>query len=91
MRPQTSALVKRFYEALVSGEEFQDDSWKAWATYHPADVQAADAQVRATRGSMQDRLAIRGLELTREQFEVVQSWAVDDRPAEVIREQIIYR
>ena len=43
--PQTSAMVKRFYEALVSGKEFQDDSWKAWATYHPADVQAADAQV----------------------------------------------
>ena len=42
---QTSKLVKRFYEALTAGKEFQDDSWKAWATYHPADVQAADAQV----------------------------------------------
>ncbi len=50
--PQTSALVKRFYEALVSGKEFKDDSWKAWATYHPADVQAADAQVWATRDSV---------------------------------------
>jgi len=48
---QTSALVKRFYQALVSGKEFQDDSWKAWATDHPANLQAAFAQVCATRDS----------------------------------------
>lgn len=45
--------MKRFYEALTTGKEFKDDSWKAWTTYHPADVQAADAQVlKATRDSV---------------------------------------
>ena len=36
----------------MTGKDFKDDSWKAWATYHPADVQAADAQVWATRDSV---------------------------------------
>ena len=43
--PQTSALVKRFYKALISGQEFRDDAWAAWAKHPPADLQAVDAQV----------------------------------------------
>ena len=42
---QASALVKRFYAALTSGTEFKDNAWAEWEKHHPADVQAAEAQV----------------------------------------------
>ena len=42
---QASALVKRFYAALMSGKEFTDEAWADWEKHHPADVQAAGAQV----------------------------------------------
>jgi hypothetical protein len=45
---QASALVKRFYAALESGKEFRDNAWAEWEKHHPADVQAAEAQVSAT-------------------------------------------
>ena len=60
---QASALVKRFYAALESGKEFRDDAWVEWEKHHPADLQAAEAQVGATDGAPWSRFLRGGFAL----------------------------
>ncbi|KAK9860394.1 hypothetical protein WJX84_000183 [Apatococcus fuscideae] len=38
---KASAVVRTFYQCLISGQEYEDGAWEAWQQKHPSQVNAA--------------------------------------------------
>ncbi len=47
---QVSAIVQRFYECLLHGDEYTDGCWEDWQNNHPADLAARGVQQGGAAG-----------------------------------------
>ncbi len=47
---QVSAIVQRFYECLLRGDDYKDGCWEDWQNNHPADLAARGVQQGGAAG-----------------------------------------